>query len=101
MQLPYQDHIIHYERFGTGPELLFCLHGYGECGAEFAALGEGLGQYYTLLCPDLPLQGQTTWKTETFSPENLLGILKLIAAKEGLDDQQFHLAGYSMGGRLA
>lgn len=108
MFLQLHPHIIHYHVYGKGPKILFCLHGYGESGSEFASLGDQLGQEYTLVCPDLPLHGKTCWQNNSFGVENLYEMLCLLAAEiPGIRQpgsfvpDRFGLAGYSMGGRLA
>ena len=104
MLLQLHPHTIHYHVFGKGPRLLFCLHGYGETGIEFAALGNSLGDAYTLVCPDLPLHGNTRWEAASFGVEDLYGVLVALAAAEGKNlqaSEPFCMAGYSMGGRLA
>lgn len=117
MLLHHQQHTISYQVFGKGPRLLFCLHGYGESGLEFAALGEQLGNEYTLVCPDLPLHGKTRWTDESFEVDDLYSLLMALAADTTLSAYttpgttapgpgttpagRFSIAGYSMGGRLA
>lgn len=101
MHIRIQEHIIHYERYGRGARLLFCLHGYGERGADFQVLASALGNAYTIICPDLPLHGQTKWTSPEFELPDLHLIFSEIASTEGLIFKPFALAGYSMGGRLA
>ncbi len=95
------QHTIHYECYGSGPTLLCCLPGYGETGKDFEPLARELGQHYTMVCPDLPLQGQTTWLQDSFEITDLHQILQVLATREGFAGQTMALAGYSMGGRLA
>lgn len=101
MHIRIQQHIIHYQRFGKGVHLLFCLHGYGERGEDFQALAAALGSRFTIICPDLPLHGQTHWMATSFEPPDLHLVFSEIASTEGLIFKPFILAGYSMGGRLA
>lgn len=101
MYLNHQNNTIHYIRFGSGANLLFCLHGYGETGEEFSALAGQLGKTYTVICIDLPLHGKTVWRQAEFLPPDLQLILLSIAEKEMPGTSQWALAGYSMGGRLA
>lgn len=101
MHIRIQEHIIHYERYGRGSRLLFCLHGYGERGSDFQALAAALSNAYTVICPDLPLHGQTQWTSESFELPDLHLVFSEIASTEGLIFKPFALAGYSMGGRLA
>ncbi|MBZ5858950.1 alpha/beta fold hydrolase [Flavihumibacter profundi] len=101
MEVNIKQHTIHYERYGSGPELLFCLHGYGERGQDFEALANHLGHRFTIICPDLPLHGKTNWNDHVFELTDLRNCLSELAKKERFKTQQFSLAGYSMGGRLA
>lgn len=101
MNLHIDQHIIHYERYGSGPNLYCCLHGYGETGAGFKDLALALGESYTFLCPDLPLHGQSQWENDFFGLPELRKVLQALCRSEGLPDQPFGLLGYSMGGRLA
>jgi pimeloyl-ACP methyl ester carboxylesterase len=100
MYLNIRKNIIHYTSYGNGPELIFCLHGYGESGESFAYLGEKLGDRFTLVCPDLPLHGKTDWIEETFEPTDLDAIFIQLADTFNRREP-FVLAGFSMGGRLA
>jgi pimeloyl-ACP methyl ester carboxylesterase len=95
------QHTIHFECYGNGPTLLCCLPGYGETGKDFESLARELGQYYTVICPDLPLHGNTSWRQNSFEITDLHQILQVLAAGKGFAGQPMALAGYSMGGRLA
>jgi pimeloyl-ACP methyl ester carboxylesterase len=101
MTIRIQQHTIHYQRYGKGSSLLFCLHGYGERGGDFEALASALGERFTVICPDLPLHGQTHWTAPSFELPDLHLMFSEIASTEGLMFKPFGLAGYSMGGRLA
>jgi len=101
MFLQVGQHTIHYECYGNGPILLCCLPGYGETGKDFEPLARELGLYYTVICPDLPLHGQTNWLADKFEIPDLHQVLQALVAKEGFSGQAMALAGYSMGGRLA
>lgn len=100
MLFHFREHTIQYERFGSGPELLFCLHGYGESGNSFEYLSAGLGARFTLVCPELPLHGMTRWEAPAFHPGDLQELLLALAERERPGTGQWSLAGYSMGGRL-
>jgi pimeloyl-ACP methyl ester carboxylesterase len=97
--IPYRQHRIHCRSAGSGAGLLICLHGFGESGSSFEPLSPVAGQGYTLVCPDLPLHGETRWNARQFTPAQLADILHLIAEKFGREN--FMLLGYSMGARLA
>lgn len=44
---------LHYYRFGNGPKVMFCFHGFGMHGRQFRLLEETLGQTYTFYGFDL------------------------------------------------
>ena len=100
--LPFQSSQIHYQIWGTGAKILFAFHGYGESASSFAFLGEALGPDQTLVAIDLPFHGQTDWKEGlSFFPEQLLTLMKTIAAGLPASNPVWSLTGYSMGGRIA
>jgi pimeloyl-ACP methyl ester carboxylesterase len=83
---------------GTGPEWLFCFHGYGELGSSFNLFEELLGRSYTLVSIDFPYHGETDWQEGLlFDVPDLINIINLIKPAE----QPFSIMGYSMGGRVA
>ncbi|MFT4024823.1 MAG: alpha/beta hydrolase [Flavihumibacter sp.] len=90
---------LYYHRFGEGPRQVIGLHGYGETGAHFATLGALLGKEYSLLCPDLPLHGQTNW-TAPLEPETFLALIHQLCEKENWRTENLMVMGYSMGARL-
>lgn len=65
----------------------------------FAVLEEALGRNYTVVAIDLPFHGQTEWSKETFTKDDLLGIIRQIVDREG--KIRFCLMGFSFGGRLS
>ena len=96
--LPYRNSTIHYQKRGTGPEWLFCFHGYGELGSSFRVFETLLGHTYTLISIDFPYHGDTDWQEGLlFDISDLIQIIDLIKPK----DRLFSIMGYSMGGRVA
>jgi len=90
---------LHYFRFGSGKQWLFCFHGYGEEGNTFSFLEKSLGNDYTLIALDFPFHGATFWKEGLlFTANDLLQILSMILQEP---NQSINLLGYSMGGRVA
>jgi pimeloyl-ACP methyl ester carboxylesterase len=95
----YKQSSIHYLRIGSGKELLFAFHGYGENAGSFLLLEELIGKDYTIVAIDFPFHGQTNWNEDLlFTVEDLINIINLITQ---LPNQSFHLMGFSMGGRVA
>lgn len=97
--LPYRNAVIHCLKFGSGPQLLIALHGFGDRARMFAVLEEALTEKYTVLAVDWPFHGQTEWPDTTFSKEDLLAIIQLILKQEG--KTRFCMMGFSFGARLA
>ncbi|GAO42170.1 alpha/beta fold hydrolase [Flavihumibacter petaseus] len=100
------DNTVFCSVFGSGPEDLVCLHGYGETGASFSHLAAEIGHRYRLICPDLPLHGKTNWKGTDFSQVDLLQLVQGVVASLQQPEISgaaitFSILGYSMGGRLA
>ncbi len=100
-QLSYYNSIIHYYRFGSGPQPVICLHGYGETGDSFSFLEKHAGQGFTFYAIDLPFHGATDWKeTDAFSIRHLQEIVTIIL-RVSLSGQKPVLMGYSLGGRVS
>ena len=104
--LSYSDSQVSYLRFGSGPRIAFCFHGYGEEAGSFAFLDKYAGEQYTFYSIDLPFHGKTDWKEGlNFTTQNLLEIVDRILIKEthGLRTPDFRLSlfGFSLGGRIA
>ncbi|NSL89729.1 alpha/beta fold hydrolase [Chitinophaga solisilvae] len=98
--LPYLQSRFHGISYGTGSQLLICLHGFGETAASFAPLEEGLGDTFTVVALDMPLHGLTQWQEQrVFEKNDLQQLISLVLQHFGKD--RFSLLGYSMGGRLA
>jgi pimeloyl-ACP methyl ester carboxylesterase len=97
----YRSSRIHYLRLGSGPQVVVCLHGFGESAQHFSLLEKAGGERYTLLAIDLPLHGDTEWEEGLlFLPEDLVNIVEGIVAVQ-CGPATFLLLGYSMGGRMS
>lgn len=97
--IPYGSSRLHYKRYGTGPRMIFCFHGYGESAERFGIFEPYLGRDYTLVAIDAPFHGETDWKGELlFEPEEMLRLMRQIM---GASREPVVLFGYSMGGRMA
>jgi pimeloyl-ACP methyl ester carboxylesterase len=96
--IQYRNSSIHYYRYGSGPEWLFCFHGYGEDGSSFGIFETILGDRFTMIAVDLPFHGRTNWQEGLlFDVADLLAIIHTINPIH----HPFSLLGYSMGGRVA
>lgn len=100
--LPYRSSSFEFIRFGHGPQVAVCFHGYGEQGASFAFLEKHLGASYTFIAINLPHHGHTQWKEPAlFTVQQLLQVMEAIFRQQGVAAERFTLLGYSMGGRVA
>lgn len=100
--LPYRASVIHYLVIGTGPRLVFGLHGYGESAHSFAFVGSGLQHTHTLVAIDLPFHGKTDWKEGVLmDPSQLQEILQQLMAKVSPGNHSATLIGFSFGARLS
>lgn len=91
---------VHCIRFGSGPQLLICFHGFDETAEKFRSLEPALGKRYSVVAVDLPFHGKTNWQAGTFfTPENLKMLINYILEQEM--KHRFSLMGYSLGGKIA
>ena len=105
-QLTYNNSLISYLRFGSGPKAAFCFHGYGEEAGSFSFLEKYAGDLYTFYAIDLPFHGQTQWNEGlNFIIEDLQSILDEILRRDSQQpetgNRKYALIGFSLGGRLA
>lgn len=99
LRFAYRNSSISYCRFGKGPAVAVCFHGYGETAGNFAFLEKEAGRYYTFYSIDLPFHGLTEWKEGLlFTPGQLQ---EIVAGITGNRDGRYTLVGYSLGGRVA
>ncbi|MEO1516052.1 MAG: alpha/beta hydrolase [Bacteroidota bacterium] len=96
--LDWKGSQVHYHRFGTGPRLLFALHGYGDHAGLFDPLLPALHNSHTTYAIDLPFHGKTQWNGPRFLQADIHGILLQLALENG--QKRFDLMGYSFGGRI-
>ena len=104
--LAYKNSTIGYYRFGSGPRVAVCFHGFGEDAAMFGFLANYAGNQYTFYSIDLPFHGKTEWKEGlNFTHKDLLQIVEAITQednqKPATSNQKLSLLGFSLGGRIA
>jgi len=82
-------------------ETLVFLHGFTGSSRDFLTLPPAITSRYRCLIPDLPGHGQTRISEDAtvFQTESQVALLEQWLHE--LEQQQIHLFGYSMGGRLA
>lgn len=94
----YRQSRIFCRRTGTGREIIFCFHGYGEHCDTFNALAASLEQTHTVFAFDLPLHGKTEWNEGlTCTP----AMWQEITEQCNPEQKPVTLMGYSIGGRIA
>ncbi len=96
--LQYQNHRIHFYKFGHGKRLLIALHGFGDQASIFHKLEPALATHFTTYAIDLPFHGQTQWANTSYTDQDIFRLLQLIAKQE--QRNTFSLMGYSLGGRI-
>lgn len=97
---------LHYYKFGGGPQVMLCFHGYGMHGKQFRVLERLLGEKYTFYGFDLFFHKETKLKDQSL--ENIKrGIIKKEIASlivdfcKNLSIDHFSVIGYSMGSHYA
>ncbi|HET9719428.1 MAG TPA: 2-succinyl-6-hydroxy-2,4-cyclohexadiene-1-carboxylate synthase [Solirubrobacteraceae bacterium] len=76
------------------PPTLVLLHGFTNTGASWQPVIRALGERYRAIAPDIRGHGRASGRR----PVNLNAVIEDI---DGLTPEEFSLAGYSMGGRIA
>jgi pimeloyl-ACP methyl ester carboxylesterase len=104
--LQYQNSTINYYRFGSGPRIAICFHGYGENATTFGFLEKFAGDQYSFISIDLPFHGKTEWNEGlNFTHKDLVEIINKIPELKNLKPEtrnpKLSLMGFSLGGRIA
>lgn len=111
-EINHKNSRVSYYRFGSGPKLAICFHGYGENGAIFNFLAKYAGDRYTFYSIDLPFHGRTEWAEDlTLTCPDLQQIIEEIL-RQGNHKQctasggqtinnKLTIIGFSLGGRVA
>ncbi len=94
----YKNSKLHVIKFGKGEKLLIALHGFGDQAKLFLALEDALKNDYTIYAINLPYHGQTQWKEDCFSKNNITDLFDIILKRE--QKARFELMGFSYGGRI-
>ncbi|RYE24527.1 MAG: alpha/beta hydrolase [Sphingobacteriales bacterium] len=103
MDKPKQIHTaqfpsLTYRKMGQGPVLML-VHGFPESNELWREVCDSLSMKYTLLIPDLPGAGGSTFKGEGVSVEGMAESMNEILIAE--DIERAVIAGHSMGGYTA
>lgn len=94
----YKNNSISYLRFGTGQQLLFCFHGFGDRAVIWCNLEKKLGKQFTFIALDMPFHGQTNWREEKMQMTDFQSIINELLHIEKAE--KFSLAGFSFGVRI-
>ncbi|MFK7808708.1 MAG: alpha/beta fold hydrolase [Saprospiraceae bacterium] len=89
---------FNYLRFGSGPDVLIAIPGYGERASIFEQLKESLSQQYTVYALQLPLHGSSEWQGNSFHKKGFQTVFEKIKEKE--NKEKVSLMGYSFGARV-
>jgi pimeloyl-ACP methyl ester carboxylesterase len=104
--LSYKNSEVSYYRFGSGPSIAICFHGFGEDGRLYSFLEKYAGKEYTFYSLDLPFHGKTKWNEGLlFTHQDLVQIIREIVEQNNSKSEnsalQFSILGFSLGGRIA
>lgn len=98
LYITYRNSRIYCQRTGTGRNIVFCFHGYGENSNTFQQLAASLEDTHSVFTFDLPLHGKTEWNEgDTCTPAMWHDIIHQCNP----DKRPVTLLGYSIGGRIA
>ena len=101
--IAYKNSIIDYCHYGSGDEILICLHGFGEDATSFSIFKNNISNRFTIIAINMPFHGATVWNQGLlFSPADLHEIIESLVkiCKPQTADYKIYFLGYSMGGRL-
>ena len=93
---------IFYTCWGTGNNILLCLHGYGESARSFEYLSTHLPtDQYRIIAIDLPFHGQTIWpERRQFTVQDLISVIDGILGALHIEQVRYSILGFSLGGRM-
>jgi len=89
---------LSYNKTGNGPVLVL-LHGFPANADLWREIAPALSKHFTLICPDLPGSGESTFSGGDLSMELMAQSVSDILEHEGID--KVLIAGHSMGGYAA
>lgn len=100
----YRDITLEYLTLGEGTDVIICLHGFGRMAEDFKVFESLLLPHQRIVSVNLLAHGNSVFPSSRISRKPLTKEewSSLIAALlQSLNISRFHLAGYSMGGRMA
>src|SRR5580698_7754551 len=97
---------LHYYKFGNGPKIMLCFHGYGMHGKQFKLLESDLGSKYTFYGFDLFFHKETKLKDQSLpvikkgiSKKELANFIEDFCQHQSIE--RFSVISYSMGTHYA
>jgi len=92
-----------YESYGSGTEILFAFHGFGNHCSDFKILEPSLGKKYKIISFNLPYHGNSSIDESVFNKSISKNELKELMFQFLLRHHvtRFSLMGYSLGGKIA
>src|SRR4051812_5093435 len=97
---------LHYYKFGTGAQHMFCFPGFGMHGKQFISLEPAIGQKYAVWGFDLFFHKETVLKDESLATikqglqkEQLVNLIAAFCESQQI--RRFSVIGYSMGSHYA
>jgi pimeloyl-ACP methyl ester carboxylesterase len=100
----YHDITLEYLTIGEGSDVILCLHGFGRNAEDFAIFESLLQPNQRILAVNLLAHGNSIFPATRISRKPLTKeewSTVIAALLQSLNIERFHLAGYSMGGRMA
>jgi pimeloyl-ACP methyl ester carboxylesterase len=100
----YRDITLEYLSIGDGPDVILCLHGFGRSAEDYTIFESLLLQNQRIIAVNLLAHGNSVFPESRISRKPLSKqewSALITALTESLNIDRFHLAGYSMGGRMA
>jgi pimeloyl-ACP methyl ester carboxylesterase len=102
----FQHHSIQlsYIEWGHGHEVILCFHGFGREASDFKPFQKLLSPHQRLIAVDLIAHGESRFldhrdPIHALRPQEWVSLLNAFLEDRKID--QFHLLGYSIGGRIA
>ncbi len=100
--ISYKGFHWEYETYGSGTEILFAFHGFGNHCSDFKILEPSLGKKYKIISFNLPYHGKSfidaSVVDKSISKEELRELLLQFLLQHQVT--RFSLMGYSLGGKI-
>lgn len=98
IKFTFQDRFIHVRKSGTGTEIMLLFHGFGQTGEAFHDWYNALAPTHTLYAFDLFFHGESDQKETPVTVTYWGQLIEAFSNQQQIN--QFHLAGFSLGGRF-